>query len=210
MGMDRRSLLRTLLAVVGCGAMSRPLASAEPAGQVVRTQGQVTKMAGTGAAVPLGPDAPVAVGDTIVTADGAKVDLRFVDGSLLTVGPSSRVEIARYAPAASGGRGEALLSLLNGIIKLIVDEGGRWNRFAVGTETAIASVRGTEWLVDAAPGKTGVLVLQGAVQVVGRVAGRSVTLGPGQGTDVAAGAAPTPPKIWGAARRDAAVARVTW
>lgn len=210
MRMDRRSALRALLAIIGCGAMSRPLAAAEPVGQVVRMQGQVTKAAGTGATVALAPGSPVAAGDTVVTAEGAKVDLRFVDGSLLTVGPSSRVEIARYLPAANGGQGEALLSLLAGVVKLIVSDGGRWNRFAVGTETAIASVRGTDWLVDAAPGKTGVFVLQGSVQVAGRVSGRSVTLGPGQGTDVTASAAPTLPKVWGAARRDAALARVTW
>lgn len=210
MRINRRTWLRTALAVIAWGGMARTLAAQEAVGEVLRTQGHVAKRSDAGEA-PLAAGASVAVGDTVVTADGAKVDLRFSDGSLLTVGPSSRVEIAHYAPAATGGQGEALLSLLNGIIKLIVNDGSRWSRFSVETETAVASVRGTEWLVDAGTGTTAVFVLRGSVEVAGRSSeDGSVTLGPGQGTDVAAGAAPTPPKLWGAKRRFNALTRVSW
>jgi hypothetical protein len=210
MRIDRRAVLRAILAAIAWGGVARRLAAQEPAGQVIRTQGHVIKTSASGEA-PLAAGASVAVGDTVVTGEGAKLDLRFSDGSLLTVGPSSRVEIARYAPEATGGQGEALLSLLSGIIKLIVNDGARWSRFAVETETAVASVRGTEWLVDAAKGTSAVFVLRGSVEVAGRgTEDGSVTLGPGQGTDVAAGAAPTPPKLWGAKRRFAALVRTSW
>lgn len=210
MRIGRRTWLRATLAAIAWAGVARRLAAQEAVGQVIRAQGHVTKTSASGEVL-LAAGASVAVGDTVVTAGGAKVDLRFVDGSLLTVGPSSRVEVARYAPEATGGQAEALLSLLSGIVKLIVNDGARWSRFAVETETAVASVRGTEWLVDAAKGTSAVFVLRGSVEVAGRSAeGGSVTLGPGQGTDVAAGAAPTPPKLWGAKRRFAALARVSW
>jgi hypothetical protein len=211
MRIDRRTWLRAMLAIIAWSGITRPLAAQEAVGEVLRVQGHVSNTRGGAGEVLLGPGDSVAVGDTVVTAEGAKVDLRFSDGSLLTVGPSSRVEVSRYAPEATSGQGEALLSLLSGIIKLIVNDGGRWDRFAVETETAVASVRGTEWLVDAGTGTTAVFVLRGSVEVAGRSAqGGSVTLGPGEGTDVAAGAAPTPPKLWGAKRRFNALARVSW
>lgn len=208
MRIDRRAWLRAMLTAIALGGLTRRLAAQDAVGEVVRIQGHVAKTRGSGeTALALGDK--VALGDSIVTGEDGKVDLRFADGSLLTVGPSSRVEVARFAPEAGGG-GEALLSLLSGIIKLIVNDGTRWGRFAVQTETAVAAVRGTEWLVEAAKDTSAVLVLSGTVEVAGRTAGPVFRLGPGQGTDIKAGAAPTPPKIWGAARRQKALARVTW
>ncbi|QEX17304.1 hypothetical protein FRZ44_26000 [Hypericibacter terrae] len=208
MRIDRRVWLRAMLAAIALGGLTRRLAAQDAVGEVVRLQGHVAKTRGSGETA-LGLGDKVALGDSIVTGENGKVDLRFADGSLLTVGPSSRVEVARFAPKAGGG-GEALLSLLSGIIKLIVNDGTRWGRFAVQTETAVAAVRGTEWLVEAGKDTSAVLVLSGTVEVAGRAAGPVFKLGPGQGTDIKAGAAPTPPKIWGAARRQKALARVTW
>ncbi|MGH6940739.1 FecR family protein [Hypericibacter sp.] len=209
MRINRRVWLRAMFAAIALGGFTRRLAAQDAVGEVVRIQGHVAKTRGSGETALAAGD-KVAVGDSIVTGEDGKVDLRFTDGSLLTVGPSSRVEVARFAPKAGGGSGEALLSLLSGIIKLIVDDGTRWGRFAVQTETAVAAVRGTEWLVEAAKDTSAVLVLSGTVEVASRSPGPVFKLGPGQGTDIKAGAAPTPPKIWGAARRQKALARVTW
>ncbi len=209
MQVDRRVWVRAMLTAIALGGLTRRLAAQDAVGEVVRLQGHVARTRGSGeTSLVLGDK--VAVGDSIVTGEDGKVDLRLTDGSLLTVGPSSRVEVARFAPKAGGGTGEALLSLLSGVIKLIVNDGTRWGRFAVQTETAVASVRGTEWLVEAAKDASAVLVLTGSVEVASRSPGPVFTLGPGQGTDIKAGAAPTPPKIWGAARRQKALARVTW
>jgi hypothetical protein len=198
-----------MLASIVLGGFTQRLAAQDAVGEVVRIQGRVAKTRGSGETA-LATGAKIAIGDSIVTGEDGKVDLRFTDGSLLTVGPSSRVEVARYAPKMGSGSGEALLSLLSGIIKIIVNDGTRWSRFAVQTETAVASVRGTEWLVEAAKDTSAVLVLNGSVEVASRNPGPVFKLGPGHGTDIKAGAAPTPPKIWGAARRQKALERVTW
>jgi ferric-dicitrate binding protein FerR (iron transport regulator) len=210
MQIDRRRWMQAALAAIAWLGATRRLAAQEMVAQVVRVRGHVTRTGSAGEGL-LTAGAPVAIGDAVVTAAEAKADLRFTDGSLLTVGPSSRVEIARYAPDAPGGQAEALLSLLSGIIKLIVNDDARWSRFAVESETAVASVRGTEWLVEATKDSTAVFVLRGSVEVASRGAeAGAVIVGPGQGTDVAAGAAPTLPKLWGAKRRFAALARVSW
>lgn len=159
----------------------------------------------------MAPGEPLFVGDTIATGDDGRVDVRFADGSMLTVGPSSRVQIARYAPEAPAGQVEALLSLLDGILKMVVGNGQRWDRFAVETSTSVASVRGTEWLVEATEGRSAVFVLRGQVEVASRAAvGGSVTLLAGEGCDVPSGAAPSEPKRWGPKRRFEALARVSW
>ena len=72
--------------------------------------------------------------------------------------------------------------------------------FAVQTEDAVASARSTEWTVEILPTSTAVLGIEGAVEVTGRRTGASVTLNPGQGTDVAPSASPTTPVTWGPPR----------
>ncbi len=72
--------------------------------------------------------------------------------------------------------------------------------FQILTPEAIAAVRGTTWAVEVEPGKTSVLVVAGKVEVQARRSGAAVSLGPGEGVDVA-GAEPTlQVNRWGEAR----------
>jgi ferric-dicitrate binding protein FerR (iron transport regulator) len=78
--------------------------------------------------------------------------------------------------------------------------------FQVHTPQAIAAVRGTEWAVDVAPGKTAVFVVTGQVSVR-RPKGPAVRLGPGEGVDVEPGTAPLQVKRWPAERAASLLAR---
>lgn len=138
-------------------------------------------------------------GDVVETAASSRVTLRFEDDSTLTAGPDSRVAVSEYVVAPAGGRASALFTLLTGIVRAAVEQAG-FGVFAVQTEDAVASARSTEWTVEILPASTAVLGIEGAVQVTGRRTGGSVTINPGQGTDVAPGAAPTAPVAWGAPR----------
>ncbi|WP_019902926.1 FecR domain-containing protein [Methylobacterium sp. 77] len=79
---------------------------------------------------------------------------------------------------------------------------GRRGGFQVRTPHAVASVRGTTWIVDAAPATSAVFVQTGRVVVAraGETAG-SVTLGAGDGVDVGAADGPLAPKSWPRERR---------
>jgi ferric-dicitrate binding protein FerR (iron transport regulator) len=57
--------------------------------------------------------------------------------------------------------------------------------FQILTPEAIAAVRGTTWAVEVGRGKTSVLVVAGKVEVQARRSGAAVSLGPGEGVDVA-------------------------
>ena len=71
----------------------------------------------------------------------------------------------------------------------------------------LITVRGTRVFAGPSKGVIGVFVAHGVVDLTS--GGATVTLHDGEGSDVAyRGAKPTPPKMWGAARVDAALASV--
>ena len=124
-------------------------------------------------------------GITIVAENGAKFELRDRnrDGHVDSAELSSKALLVEV-PKKPGG-----------------------NRFEVVTPQAIAAVRGTRWAVDAAEGKTSVLVVDGRVSVARPAGGRRAVLGPGEGVDVEATGTLTV-KRWGAARVAALLARL--
>ena len=71
----------------------------------------------------------------------------------------------------------------------------------------MASTRSTDWLIEAARGRTSVFVARGSVAVRGVDGGTDVLLDAGHGTDVLPGEPPNPAKRWGAARVERAMAR---
>jgi ferric-dicitrate binding protein FerR (iron transport regulator) len=83
---------------------------------------------------------------------------------------------------------------------------GRRGGFQVLTPHAIASVRGTLYVVDVKEGQTDVFVSRGQVKVSERGASGSATLGPGEGSDVMPGK-PMDVHLWAAERVQKLLAR---
>ena len=178
-------------------------------GSVVAVRGAVfTDTAGS--LTPLVVDAPVHEGDAIVTRDG-KARIALEDGSIVSVAENTRVRIGQYERAP--GNVKARLALVSGALRLLVARIGRGGHFEVETETAIAAVRGTDWLIEASPERTSVALLNGKVAVSGRDARTApavILQRPGHGTDVRRDQAPTPPVPWGARRLADLLARATF
>jgi ferric-dicitrate binding protein FerR (iron transport regulator) len=113
---------------------------------------------------------------------------------------------ARYAVVDDNGDGrpEALrLDRGGALVKVAPGAGGG---FQILTPRAVASVRGTEWAVDAASDATSVFVLSGRVAVTPRGGGTGVVLQAGEGVDVR-GPGRQRAIRWGAARVSALLAR---
>lgn len=125
-------------------------------------------------------------GLTIIAEKGARFDLVDRDGD----GKADGVNLRRKALLVDVPRAAAATG------------------FQVITPQAIAAVRGTRWAVDVGRGRTSVLVVEGRVGVRRPSASAGVTLGPGQGVDVEAGAAPLTVRRWPAARASALLARL--
>jgi hypothetical protein len=145
------------------------------------------------------------LGDKVATGLGGRLEVQATDGTTIIIGENTTVVLARFAAPHGVRPGWGLLDLIEGILRIQLP--GPWNRFEVTTATAVASVRSTDWLIDATSDNTAVFVATGRVEVVNRAVTGAVLLDAGFGTDVKAGALPTVPKRWGQTRVDAAMAR---
>lgn len=174
-------------------------------GDVGRVVGSVTVLRGEDR-IAARSGVVVREGDALVTGAQSRAEILCPDGSTIVVGPDSTVSVGNFT-AEPGGMG--LLDVISGILRVTLSGQTPWHVFEVRSATAVASVRSTDWIVDASRVKTGVFVVDGTVAVASRQGAGEVTLTAGQGTDVVVNAAPTPPKAWGPSRVDEVLARTT-
>jgi hypothetical protein len=204
--MRLRNILVFLLALVSLLAAVSLLpaaALADPVARVVEQAGDAFFVR-EGESALLRPGEDLAAEDRVVTAADGKVVIRFDDGSLCTIGPDSELLLADLA-APQGG----WLDLVHGIVRLILAPGSRAAETGVRTSAAVASVRSTDFIVDAKLDHAAVFVAEGTVLVTGRLTSQSVTLQAGEGTDIPLRQPPTPPKRWGDKRVQDVTARTT-
>jgi hypothetical protein len=168
--------------------------------QVVAVTGEAAVTRGNGPGRALAANATVSAGDTVKTGTGSKCQLRFGDGSVVTLGEGSELKIAEYRIRGDDRRG--VLELARGVARAVVTKMSPKSSFEIQTSTAVAAVRSTVWMIgyDAA-GATEVFVGEGSVAVTSRGAQLArVVLEPGLGTTVAKDKAPLPPETWAQTR----------
>ncbi len=183
-------------------------------GAVEDVVGRVVSSTGTVAAVRGASIVALAPGDAVYPRDIVRtgLDSRLLiigsDGLRMVIGANTELAVHSYLVHGPAGGIEVVLGLLQGITRLIGGQTARPRSIAVDTRTAVASVRSTEWLIESTERGTAVLSIEGQVTIVG-LAGGSVVLGPGEGTDVPPGGPPKAAASWGQARRLDALARTT-
>lgn len=87
-------------------------------------------------------------GDTVVTGDDGRAQLRFSDGALVTLQPRSRFRIDEYRFDSEGQRG--FFSLLRGALRTSTGTIGKrsHDEYQLRTPTATVGVRGTEFELE--------------------------------------------------------------
>jgi hypothetical protein len=170
----------------------------------------VTRFGASGA-TPLAVGSALHEGDQVRTAAGARLKLEFGDGTVIQLGENTDLALEWYLYAPEAESQNVLLRVSSGIFRVILDFVLPNAAFEVQTATAAATVRGTEWITEANGDSTAIVALEGTVAVRNVRPGvpGQVLLEPGEGTDVAAGAAPSGPVVWGDARREDFIARTT-
>lgn len=139
---------------------------------------------------------PVESGDRVRTEAQSSCELAIDDGSYLFVGEKTEATVDHLD--AAGDRLETRISLWVG--KLIARvEKLRNTKMTVKTPVSVASVRGTEFAVDASADETSVGVFEGQVQVSKAGAdeagdGGGILVQPDQQTTVASGQEPAAPR----------------
>ena len=151
----------------------------DPIGRVVQQEGAVTVQRAEDR-VPLWPGDPVFVADRVLTGPDGRVRIAFQDESQLAIGSDSEVMVDDYRIGRDGRRLNATITLLLGILRAAI------------TPAAPSVVAKAE--------QTAVFVSEGRVAVTARGGYGQTLLGPGLGSDVMAGRAPTTAKRWGEAR----------
>ncbi|TGG93225.1 hypothetical protein E4656_09190 [Natronospirillum operosum] len=126
------------------------------------------------------------VGDSIVTAPEARARLRFIGGSLLTLGADTELEIARYEPATQTAEQQAHFRVLRGVF-LAVAEGvsSADSAYLIETPAATMGIRGTiVWGGYFIPGQADYVLFGGGPVEVFNEQGTVLLTEGGQGTTV--------------------------
>jgi hypothetical protein len=207
-----RLLLFAVLCLIAPGTMAPSAAQPVAAGAVEALIGTavVTRYA-TGVAEPLGVGAELFEGDRIRTDAGARLRLTLSDGSVLICGEATGLTLNRTLYAPEQDSRNFLVRASFGIVRAVVGLLASPSAFEMQTNTAVISVRGTEWIAEAKPDATAVVSLDGQVGVrnVDPSVPGAVTLGPGEGVTVTPGTPPPAPTVWGDARRNSFIERTT-
>lgn len=201
---------RDTLGLAGAGLVlfaARVGAVEDAVGRVVSSTGTVAAVRGAGI-VGLAPGDAIYPHDIVRTGPESRLLIIGSDGLRVVIGADTELAVHSYLVRGPSGGIEVVLGLLQGIMRLIGGQSALPRSIAVDTRTAVASVRSTEWLIESTEQGTAVLSIEGQVTVVG-LAGGSVVLGPGEGTDVPPGGPPKAAATWGQARRQDAIARTT-
>jgi hypothetical protein len=198
-----RWVLFALLAIAGLGAST----ACYPAFAEATVIGDVTRLKPEAGARLQGQARILAVGanvhrdEQVWTSRGARLDIKFNDGSTVVLGENARLVLDKFVLPESEGSGTQVLRSISGALRFL---GGAVDRSSLGatriiTPMAIVNVRGTDFFAGPIDGAYGVFVFEGAVEVAN--GGGSVTLRAGEGTTLTrSSVAPTPPKVWGAAK----------
>jgi hypothetical protein len=198
----RLGILAGLL-VVGllCGL---PAQAQQTAGQVERQKGSASRSA-AGDTSDLTQGGRVFVGDEISTGPGARLEIRFDDQSMLTLGENARITIDQFVYAPSGDSNQAL-NIVSGVFRFATGQIGKLtpSNVAFTTPVAVVGIRGTIFLggeltVGMPSGQPhyGFQISEGAIEVTSP-AGSVVLDEPGEGTflPLTRIAAPTPVRQW--------------
>ncbi len=187
------------------------LAKGAPAGAVTRLRGDASAEL-NGETRPLVQNALVDLGDRLHTGPGARLEVTFIDGTVLTLGEQADFTIDELAVGSTSGT--ELFTRTAGAIRVIGGDIAKLpqHRIEIVGNAGTIGIRGTDvWGGTLKPGSLlDVFLIEGSV-VVRNKAGTVALTKPGLGTSITApGAKPQAPIQWQPGLRDRAFATVSF
>lgn len=153
--------------------------------------------------------AKVCQGDVIVAGPMSRAKVVMEDGNELNISPESRIALEEYVYKPADNKKKVMLNVLYGKVRTATKEenmygdkaaDGQANSFQVKTKSAVAGVRGTDFLTsfDRRTSKSEIVTFKGRVEVGSLGANgailNAVQVGAGQKTEALPGQPPAPPK----------------
>ena len=154
-----------IVAAACCGGFDAARAD-DPLCQVTGLRGSAAlEHAGSRSALIAGT--ALSAGDMITTNAGARVKLRFADGSEVRLGENAALRIEAIKVDAAAGTRNILLSLPMGLLRAAAAKLSKsaGSSFEIHTGVGYSAVRGTHWIVSAKKAETRVYVQEGRVAV---------------------------------------------
>jgi hypothetical protein len=192
----RHAFGRLRFAVLLCIALllltSQAFAAAFVA-QAVKTRGDI-RITRDGADITCSMGTAVLLGDVIKTGPGARLRLRFVDGSILALGENTKLSVDLFAVDAANKSRTVVLTVLEGIVSAAAAKSGE-NKFdyQIKTASGYSAVRGTKWIVGFQQALMTVYVLNGTVEMGGNGDNPPVLINTGQWGAIGGDGALSPP-----------------
>jgi hypothetical protein len=143
-------------------------AQAEVVGRLTRVKGAVDILKGGHLpATPAKIKDGVQPGDVIRTKSLSQAQITFIDKSIMTISPQSRVAIEAYMFDSAKNKRNAVVTLFQGLAHLVVSKITKAEEpdFVVKTNTAIVGVRGTDFGIRLQPNGSTILNFEGLIQV---------------------------------------------
>ncbi len=176
------------------------------AGHVRAYEGKVIALR-VGASEPEGLDldSKLFVGDVVRTQENSRCRIALKDGTLLTLGERSELEIRESAARGSQDTRRMVVKVATGLLKLAgFAFPGAGTAVEVVTALASFTFSPTEAIIEVTPTRVSALSLEGTVRVVSLQDGipGEIVLQPGEGTNIELGKPPSPPSRWPSERVD--------
>jgi hypothetical protein len=164
--MRKYSLLIAMLLTL---SLALPAAvQADVVGRVTQVEGHVDLLKGGKLpATPAKVDESVKTGDVIRTKSLSRAQLTFMDNTVITIAPGSRLAIEEYLFEPAKGMRNAVLQLFQGLAHVVVTKIFQVEQpdFIIKTHTAVLGVRGTELGVRLSPNASTILNFKGITRV---------------------------------------------
>ncbi|MCL5237505.1 MAG: FecR family protein [Nitrospirae bacterium] len=123
------------------------VALAQVAGKITKVEGSVDILkSGTAAAVPIKLNDSISIGDILRTKSDGKAEITFIDNSVMTVGPKSRLGIEEYLFKPEAEKRAVSVKLHRGKMGFNVPKpvySAEGSKFEMKTRSAVAGIRGT-------------------------------------------------------------------
>ncbi len=142
-------------------------------------------------------------GDMVTTLTDARAKIVMSDRNVINVNPDTQLQITKYQNDTASGKKNVELNLLNGKVRNNVEQtyDGDKSKFLIKTPTAVAGVRGTQFMAgfDKKTQMTSIVTFKGAVSLAtisasGQILGAPVMVNKGEMTVVTPNQPPPPPK----------------
>lgn len=150
--MNSHHLKRTALTLCLSVMAALPATASDRSGTFKNIEGDVTLIRNS-KSLPAAPGGKLMEADRIVTGPRSAAAVTLKDGTVVSVGPNSSLDLNHFVFDTTSQNGSILLSLAQGTLRMVTGIMGKTNPdlIKVTTPTSIVGVRGTDFIVEALP-----------------------------------------------------------